>query len=253
MKCKNCGGDYRTRELICPYCGTENLVGRIWMAQKTQAELEYEAYRKQAGTRVSPYVVNRVLGRIAVLLIGVCILVFIGALVVVLGADALRHYKIGHIGAEEQQQTMETLYQEGRLPELYQYMHENELIGQDQYVYSQAVLLNFDYENYRNHLLQFLELSEERKQEDDYYLSICIRWGNDVYQCRLGTYCELADENRPLYQSYCEDIKNTFIYTLGMTPDEADRILGMDTTDYQNYDDLARTLLERGKYVHGEE
>ena len=253
MKCKNCGGDYRTRELICPYCGTENLVGRLWMAQRTEAELEYEAYRREVGKRVSPYVINRVFGRIAVLMAGLCILTFVGAVIVLLTAQIMHQFAVKRVDMEEKQQQMETLYQENRLPELYAYMSAYDLIGESQYVYSQAVILNFDYENYRSHLLEFLELPEDRKQQDDYYLSYCIRWGTDVYQCRLGSYYALADENRSLYESYCDDIRDSFVYAMGMTPEEADEILTSDTADYQTYDALAKTLIERGAYLHGTE
>ncbi len=250
MKCKNCGGDYRTRELICPYCGTENLVGRLWMAQRTEAEQEYEAYRREAGRRVSPYVINRVFGRIAVLMAGLCILTLVGSVIVLLTAQLMHQYAVNRVDMEKKQQTMDTLYQENRLPELYAYMSAYDLIGEDQYVYTQAVLLNFDYENYRSHLLEFLELTEEEKQQDDYYLAYSIRWGNDVYQCRLGSYYALADENQTLYDSYCDDIRDSFVYAMGMTPEEADQILTSDTADYRTYNELAETLIERGAYLH---
>ena len=41
MKCKNCGAQYKTRELKCPYCNTENIIGKIWQSERSQAEMEY--------------------------------------------------------------------------------------------------------------------------------------------------------------------------------------------------------------------
>ena len=42
MKCKSCAGNYKTKELICPYCGRANLLGKLWFAEKSEAEQEYE-------------------------------------------------------------------------------------------------------------------------------------------------------------------------------------------------------------------
>ena len=46
MKCKNCSANYKARELKCPYCNTTNLLGHIWLSEKTEAELEYEKAKK---------------------------------------------------------------------------------------------------------------------------------------------------------------------------------------------------------------
>ena len=39
MKCKSCAGNYKTKELICPYCGRANLLGKLWFAEKSEAAL----------------------------------------------------------------------------------------------------------------------------------------------------------------------------------------------------------------------
>ena len=67
MKCKSCAGNYKTKELICPYCGRANLLGKLWFAEKSEAEQEYERARAEYEKRVTPYVVNRFLNRSLVL------------------------------------------------------------------------------------------------------------------------------------------------------------------------------------------
>lgn len=66
MQCSNCGSHYRMRDLACPYCGTENALGRLWQKQRTEAELSYEKARVAAGKKWSPYIYDRVVSRVMV-------------------------------------------------------------------------------------------------------------------------------------------------------------------------------------------
>lgn len=244
MKCKSCGGDYRTRELICPYCGTENLVGRLWMAQRSEAELQYEKALKETGRKASPYVVNRVLGRIAVVMACLCILMFVAVAVFFMVLEGgKRIYKRMHY--QEIVQTMERLYQEENYTELYAYMGKYDLIGEDNYAYSQAVLMDFDYQWFVNHKLKFCEMSEDEKQEDTYYLQATISWGADICQRNLGRYVELDPMNQALYDSYCQEVTEFWRYTLGMTEEEIERIAEDETLGSADYEQLAETLKER--------
>ena len=86
MKCKNCGAQYKTREVKCPYCNTENLIGKIWQTERTQAELDYEAEKKKLGKILrSSYMEDRLLTRAILILIGLYIAsVLVVALIVVL-------------------------------------------------------------------------------------------------------------------------------------------------------------------------
>ena len=54
MKCKSCAGNYKTKELICPYCGRANLLGKLWFAEKSEAEKEYEKAQADYKERVTP-------------------------------------------------------------------------------------------------------------------------------------------------------------------------------------------------------
>ena len=62
MTCKNCGGNYRTRELICPYCRTENVLGHLWLAKRKEAEEEYNRTAHTLREKLlSPYVFHRII------------------------------------------------------------------------------------------------------------------------------------------------------------------------------------------------
>lgn len=49
MKCKNCGANYKTRELKCPYCNTENFIGKIWQAERSRRSWTMKMKRNKLG------------------------------------------------------------------------------------------------------------------------------------------------------------------------------------------------------------
>lgn len=244
MKCKNCGGDYRTIELICPFCGTENVVGYIWMAQRSEAELEYECARKAAGKKASPYVINRILGRIAVVMTGICILVYasVGIFYLLMYSGNYIYKTFHH---SEVIETMATLYEEQRLPELYLHMEKYNLMGEENYAYTQAALMNFDYEWFVNHKLKFCSMDEEERQQDQYYISYLISWGAGICQRNTGRYQELDPMNQTLYDKYYMEVTDFWRYSLGMTEEEIERAATDESMDSADYDELAELLKER--------
>ena len=95
MKCKNCGGQYKTKELMCPYCHTENLLGKIWMVQRSEAEEAYEREKRELGkTMLSPYMINRYLNRALVVSILLFTSIFVGMILIALGYSGIRELRL---------------------------------------------------------------------------------------------------------------------------------------------------------------
>lgn len=237
MKCKNCGANYRTRELVCPYCGTQNLIGHIWMVQRSEAELEYERARKEAGKWGSAYVANRVLNRI--LLIGALIFFALMCLCfLAYGAEQtyIHIYKTSR--TEEITDTMERYYQAGDFRELYRYMSKHELFGDEYYAYSQAALYHTVYEEYLVNSCKFLYLDEEQKQNDVYYLRKALQESAKVYCLDCGLYSALDEKNRELYEERKQEMLAFWQGTLGLTGEELAPL--MDTENYAKYEDIER-------------
>ena len=244
MICKNCGGNYRTRELICPYCGTENLVGKLWMAQRTEAELAYERARKEAKKKTSPYVLNRAIGRLALIMGCLCVVMLIGVWCVSMVLEISRNVHRSSC-AGEIQSTKEMLYEQGRFEELYAYMDKYDLFSQDDYAYSQAALMVYDYDSFVNRKLEFAGMDNEEKQEDSYCLESILKRGADVCHLDLGLYDELDPMNEDIYNNYCTEIKTFWQYYLGMTEEEIDTILKDDHPASSEYEELTATLMKR--------
>lgn len=220
MKCKNCGANYRTKELKCPYCGTENVIGRIWLIERDTVRQEYEEAYEETVKRSRLYVFDKILNRIILVSLGlvpVCVL---------LAALALGGYRVYReiykkVHAEEISRTVEEYYEAGQYWELYQYMNDCDVLGSQYDPYGQAAFMGFDYEFYKNTALYFLSLSEEEKQEDEYFLDAAICFSHDVYSLNGGLYDELSPQNRELYRQNQEDVMAFWRGTLGMTEEEA--------------------------------
>lgn len=245
MKCKNCGGNYRTKELVCPYCGTQNIIGHIWMAQRSEAELEYERARKAAGRYGSIYVAYRVLNRILL----IAALIFLGIMCLCFLAYGVENayiniYRKTH--AEQITDTLEQYYEAGDFRAMHRYMARYDLYGNEYYAYTQAVILNTNYEEYLAYMLKFLALDEEKKQKDTYYLSFALKNSSKVYCLDCGIYSELDIKNEEIYMQRRQEILAFWQGTLGLHGEEIALLTKEDGyIDYDAIQQLQETVKER--------
>jgi len=250
LNCKNCGAHYRTRELKCPYCDTENIIGKLWKVQRTEAEQEYEAERKKAGRILSPYVADRILSRILVVTAAVGVICTAVCVAVLLIIDSAGSIYAG-LNKDKVEKTMETYYNEGRFDELYEYMSKYDLIGSDNYAYSQAALISYDYESYMNDKLTFWELSDEDKAEDTYYLEYAIKNSADVYRLDAGLYSEPDSKNEKLIDEYRKEIMSFWVGTLKLTEEEIAILTKDDYLYYRDLDVIVESVRERRPWDGG--
>lgn len=247
MKCKNCSANYRARELKCPYCSTTNFLGHIWLAEKTEAELEYERVKKECGG-LSRYVIYRILTRILIIEVVVGVLLFLGVVAYFFLSEVIRDLNTNHNIASIEAK-MEDAWQNKEYNKLELLMDENGLDGRDYYTYTQATLLHGYYEEWLECRLQFLELSEEEKLENDsYYLSHIINKSYEIITLDMGLYDVLDEKNKEQYAELETGIKACLMGTLGLTKEEYEALMAIEYLYSVDTEEYEQKILERGAW-----
>lgn len=245
MKCKNCGANYKTRELKCPYCNTENLIGKIWQAERSQAEFDYENEKKKVGKALlSPYMFERMLNRALVVVIGLYIVSFAIIVLVFMLSEPLEKLYFSH-NKEEIETQMAEYYNAGEYEKLDLYMEEKYVEPQDYYAYTQATLLNFDYNRYMEYRMEFQALPKEEKETDDYYLEYALQNSKAVYNLDCGIYSILDEKNREMYESYQKEIMAYWVGTLKLTEGEIELLTDEESHYYDGIDEVVQGIKER--------
>lgn len=220
MKCKNCGAEYKAREQHCPYCHTENIIGKIWQSERSLAEKEYEAEKKKVGKELcSPYMADRILNRSLVVIACLYLVSFLVVVLVFFLEDVF--HKVWFSFQEEKiVAQMDEYYHAGELEKLDIYMDEQGVDLEKFYAYTQATILNFDYNRYMEYRLGFAALPEEKKLQDEYYLEKAIQYSGRVYRLDCGNYSELSEQNKALYEAYQKEIMAYWVGTLQLSEED---------------------------------
>lgn len=214
------------------------------MYEKSAAELEYDKTRRELGRSMSPYVINRILNRtiiIGMAILLLCFTVFFCIFAIDSGVKAINK----HFGAEEIASMMDHYYESGEFGLLERYMSEHDMMGQDNYTYSQAALLYEEYERYINEKLQFMELDADKKASDDYHLLNSIRRSRNVYILDMGNYSELDERNEDIYERYRSEIMSFWVGVLELTDSETEMISDEEYLSYTALEELAEAVKER--------
>ena len=245
MKCKSCAGNYKTKELICPYCGRANLLGKLWFAEKSEAEKEYEKAREEYKKRVTPYVLNRFLNRSLVVCLCMYVLFFVGAVAFVLGFGMYRGAYEGGLFLPAEIK-MQSYYEDGDYLGLHAYMSEKDYLSDKRYKYSQAAILGREYAYFQAAKLKFFSLSEEEMQErGEYCLSRILDHGASVSGPQIGTYSEPDPENEEIIAEMREEVYALLYGTFGITEEEWEPFTVADMYDEVDDRELAAILFER--------
>ena len=245
MKCKNCGAQYKTRELKCPYCNTENLIGKIWQTERSQAEMEYEEEKKKVGKVLfSPYMADRLLSRAIVVLIGLHIVSFLLIFIVIALSFPFQKLLFS-LNKEKIEAQMEEYYQAGEYEKLDVYMEENYVESKAYYTYTQVTLMMFDYNNYMEQRLTFDALPLEEKLLDDYHLKYALKHSRDVYNCEHGIYTELDENNMELYKKHQKEVMAYWIGELLLTEEEIEKLTSTEYMSDGEFMELVEKIIER--------
>lgn len=240
MKCVNCGADFSTADLKCPYCGTQNEIGEAWKKERNWYEKQYQKMLAELKAYGVPYVANRIMNK-ALVIMGIVfvILILIYAVPAIVSDVSLLAKRTLHKSTIEKE--MKEYHQSGQWDELLKVVDEYDMYSSETYAYTQAAILQRHYQDYLMNKMAFLDMTEEEKQEDSYYLEYAIRDSRDVYWVDCGIYSDLDPQNVKQHKLFQEEIVTFWEVTLGLTEDE---IRYFTEEDYISYDEMDALILK---------
>lgn len=219
MKCKNCYGNYSSRELCCPYCGTDNPRGRLWKRRRDQADFDLKTAEEASKPIMRRYMANRALNRI-LLVEGALVLLFIISVVAVFFFSEKGLALSSRINQGSIISDLETMYAEERFSEMYYYLQEKDLFSNDTYYeYCQMALLHTDYTKFCTSRLRFFRESESGTLSE-YTPERLVMDMHSVFNGYIPAYRDLTDRNRAIWERYCRDTEVFATAVLGFTEDE---------------------------------
>lgn len=244
MKCINCGANFQTADLKCPYCGTQNSIGEEWQKERKWHENRYQRILEELKEYGPAYVVNRIINKALIIAIVIFIVLTLVYLLPAFIQDISLLAKRTFLGYSINKQ-MEEYHESGQWDKLLDIVDEYDLFSTDSYTYTQAAILQRHYEDYLMHKMGFLDLSEEEKQEDDYYLEYAIRDSREVYFVSCGIYSEIDEENLPQIEKYRQEIHAFWKVTLGLTDEEIQYFTEEESISYEEMDEFVIKIKER--------
>lgn len=215
MKCRSCESEYRMRETQCPYCGTENWIGRAWKDDRERNARKYEDVSEQPHRYTLSYVLGRLFGTITLAVLGIWVLFFVVTTILTKGSMFS-----SEDGPTTQENRMVKYYEEGDYGRLYEYMREHKLVSKENYVYAQAAFMYQNYRGFEKRRFAFEYYNDEEKLEDEYTVISMLDYAMYVFRNFCGDYSEVCEENQALYDYYCGSVKGYLMGGLGLTEEE---------------------------------
>ena len=232
MECKNCGANYRLRELRCPHCETENLVGRIWLMRRTDTIKKIEEEERAAKKRFVPYVASKLVNRLIILLTvatAVLIMLYTGYTPWAKRVDG----KIIDPKAER-------LLEEKEYMELYEYMSRKDLFGRTPEYFAQSALMANDYKEFITYRMKYIPA--DPKNWDPSYVQMTMMKALEIYTHRIGMYKAEYEENKEQYEMYRPHILAFWKGTMGCTDEEVEWL--SDAENWWHSDELTQMCKE---------
>lgn len=229
------------RELRCPYCGTVNARGLRQQCQLERADEDLKDAETEGLEQIRLQMVNRVLNVSLVLEIAAIALLVAGVMMYALGCDIMRSTK-QHLNADEMNAHMEQLYTENRLDELWAYLHENDLRGEDYYEYMQAALIGFDYRQFKCARMTYLDTKQEL---NEYTVSSLLDNIQELLYFDCLAYPELTQRNEVIWNRYSRDAEVFARVVLGFD-DAQIQILKQEYVPSKDMNALKELVMQRG-------
>ncbi|MBQ2705548.1 MAG: hypothetical protein IJF60_01900 [Agathobacter sp.] len=245
MKCINCGANFQTEELRCPYCGSKNVIGEEWEKERVSSKSFYERMREQFYKEGIAYTCNKILNKAILILVialfGTVILYILPSLTQE-GSLAIKKKVLSN----QIEKQMEEYHSAGDWDGLERYMSEYDMYGEETYVYTQAAFLARDYRKYMMNYMDFLAMSEEEQlEEDNYELENVLQYSHEVVHVNCGIYDELCSENEEMYQIYRKKVLDLWKGGLGLNDEEIDFLLENDYLYMEDEDRYLEIIKER--------
>ncbi len=187
MICKNCGANYRTAELRCPYCETENIVGRFWLVRRTETIKKLEKEMKAAKQKYVPYVASKVVNKM--------IIVVLLALIVLGVIENISGHSMLSTKAE-----MEKLHDAGKYYDLYRYMDIKDNFRSAPEYLRQSALMAREYNEFLTYRMSYL--SDDANKWSPDYVAMVMDDAMHIYTHVIGMYDKEHPENAAQYELY---------------------------------------------------
>lgn len=246
MKCKNCGANYPMRELQCPYCGTLNARGLRQKQQREKAYSDFEKASTEEVGKIRTRMFNRVLNVALVVEIAAFVLVFAGAALYFYSQEAFLDAK-KHFQMDEMNAHMEELYTQNRLDELTQYMRENDLNNQENYEYTQAILIGQKIIGFKEARMCYFGNEKPLKEYDADRL---VRAIQELLYYDSPAYPELTERNQDLWDTYSRDAETFARAVLGFN-DEQLQTLNQNYVPQDEMKPLIEQVMQRRDHDEG--
>lgn len=243
MKCKNCGANYKMRELRCPYCGTINPKGYIQQALREQAESEYDRASTKTLGQVRRRMVNKVLNRTLLVEIAGFVLIFLVAFLCFFGYEAYLSVR-KQVKIDSMEQHMEELYTQGRFRELHVYMDKNALFDPENdvcYEYAQMALIHYDYIRFVQSRMEYFANGGEISE---YELEQLLREIHNILCVDISAYPELTERNEEIWKGYCREAEACASGLLELNEAQME-LLRQEDFSWDGCDQLAEDLMQR--------
>lgn len=266
MKCRNCGGDYRTRELKCPFCGTGNLLGKIWDVERSEAEERLRvAYAEKGRKKWTLYDTKRLLNRITLILFLISVIFLVAGIFVEYAWDFSANSK-AKANMEEHLANCREYYDNGEYRKLENYLQVNGLYSMKELKqYTEIIYVFYVYDNFKCDYYYMLRnmndpyyknYSSNAYDENDYYSDFwaenllddvreCIQLQEGNWRVRDSIY----PENAKIWQAWSEEALAFAKGTMKLTEKELELLLENDnylSTDTKK--EILSGLRERGAW-----
>ncbi len=191
MECKNCGASYKLKALRCPYCESENLLGKMLILKRSETIKQYEEEQKRAKKAYVPYVASK--------LVNTLILIFLLLIIAALASSE----GLGKPRDEDGRFTdkkAERYFSEGKYKELNKYMDRKAYFGKLSYQITQSALIYNDYEEFLTYRMSYIH--DDPDNDDPSYMAMTMRDAMNIYQHEIGMYNGYYEKNEPQYEEY---------------------------------------------------
>lgn len=244
MKCNNCGANFQTDELQCPYCGSRNIVGEEWQRERNLSQNFYEEMKRNFYEHGVLYVIDKVLNKALLLLFVAFIIVFILYMFPSMVEEGILDIKKAILKDQIIGQ-MEEYHQSGEWDKLEVYMSEYDMFEKENYVYCQAAIMERYYQDYMQEFMQYIELPEEEQEEGDYYIERFLRDSRDLYRADCGIYDDLRSANKEKHEQYKEEVLIFWKVSLGLTEEEIQFLIEEDYLYMEDEERYVEIIKER--------
>lgn len=242
MKCVNCGSNYASKELVCPYCGSKNEKGLNWFQRREKARKEYENYLKANGVSVTLRTWQSVLSRIQFWVVLSLIVTIILSIIAFLLIEFISDSKVS-VFKSKRLEYCQKLYEEQNFDELSVAISDSDFHEEEFYEYAQITLLYQDYMNFKQSRMEYLEDENFTDVDRTEYLLDDIQ---ELLRTSVPAFSDITPNNQVIIERWQQEIEEYASNILGLSNEDLE-LLKREDYLYSEIRELSEQLVERAK------